>query len=193
MRLGSNTFVLGFFGSFYHYEGLELLVRAMVDLVPAYPEIVLLLLGSGPEESSLRGLVDTLGLTGNIVFAGKVPHDEISRYYSIVDLFVYPRLPIRLNELVTPLKPLEAMASAKLVLASNVGGHRELIRAEETGLLHEAGSVKDLTRVMARVLENTQAFDSIRHRGREFVLAERTWEKLGTLYQGVYESALNGR
>ena len=55
-------------------------------------------------------------------------------------MLVYPRLSMRLTELVTPLKPLEAMAQGRLVLASDVGGHRELIRDGETGTLFKAGT-----------------------------------------------------
>ena len=64
-----------------------------------------------------------------------MPHDEVERYYSLVDVLAYPRKKMRLTDLVTPLKPLEAMAQGRLVAASDVGGHRELIRDGDTGTL----------------------------------------------------------
>ncbi len=73
------------------------------------------------------------------MFAGRVPHGEVGRYYDLIDVLVYPRLSMRLTELVTPLKPLEAMAQGRLLVASDVGGHRELIRPGETGELFKAG------------------------------------------------------
>ena len=78
------------------------------------------------------------------MFAGRVPHAEIQRYYSIVDVFAYPRQSMRLTELVTPLKPLEAMAQGRLLVASDVGGHKELIRDGETGVLFRAGDAASL-------------------------------------------------
>src|SRR5262249_13230769 len=58
----------------------------------------------------------------------RVRHEEIPRYYDLADVSVFPRVSVRLTELVTPLKPLEAMAQERIVVASSVGGHRELIR-----------------------------------------------------------------
>ena len=99
------------------------------------PDIAVLLVGGGPEEDGLRALAGELGLGDSAVFTGRVPHDEIGRYYDLADMLVFPRLSLRLTELVTPLKPLEAMAQERIVAASDVGGHRELIRDRETGYL----------------------------------------------------------
>ena len=74
-----------------------------------------------------------------------MPHHEVDRYYGLIDILAYPRKAMRLTELVTPLKPLEAMAQRKLVVASNVGGHRELIEDGVTGTLFPAGDPKALT------------------------------------------------
>ncbi|HTF19061.1 MAG TPA: TIGR04063 family PEP-CTERM/XrtA system glycosyltransferase, partial [Chryseolinea sp.] len=131
--------VLGFIGSFYAYEGLALLLCAMPAILAARPTARLLLVGGGRQEAELRHLASELGITGQVVFAGRVPHNTVQRYYNIIDVLVYPRLSTRLTELVTPLKPLEAMAQGRLLIASDVGGHRELIRAGETGILVKAG------------------------------------------------------
>ena len=120
--------VLAFFGSFYSYEGLSLLLRAVPELQRRQPDIAVLLVGGGPEEDRLRATARELGLGNALVFVGRVSQGEIRRYYDLVDLFVFPRISARLTELVTPLKPLEAMAQERIVVASSVGGHRELIR-----------------------------------------------------------------
>src|SRR3954469_16464220 len=131
--------VIGFFGSFYFYEGLHLLLQAVAELQRRDPEIAVLLAGGGPEDANLRKLAAELGLGSAVIFAGRVPHQEIQRYYDLADLLVFPRLSMRLTELVTPLKPLEAMAQERIVVASDVGGHRELIRDRETGYLFPPG------------------------------------------------------
>ena len=105
--------------------------------------------GDDRQEQRLREQVKKLSLEEAVVFTGRVPHDEVQRYYNLVDLFVYPRHPMRLTDLVTPLKPLEAMAQGKLLIASDVGGHRELIRSGETGELFAAGDAGALTEVTA--------------------------------------------
>ena len=128
-RLGlSGKIVLGFFGSFYAYEGLDLLLRALPDMRHRRADIAILLVGGGPEGERLLALASELDLGAHVVFAGRVHHEEMRRYYDLVDLLVFPRISSRLTELVTPLKPLEAMAQERIVVASSVGGHRELIR-----------------------------------------------------------------
>src|SRR5690606_16260492 len=119
--------VLGFVGSFYHYEGLHLLIEAMPQVLAQRPDVRVLLVGGGFQDEALRAQVRSLGLMDKVRFTGRVPHDEVDRYYDLIDVLVYPRLSMRLTELVTPLKPLEAMAQGRLVLGSDVGGHREMM------------------------------------------------------------------
>ena len=105
----------------------------------------MLLVGGGPQEQALKAQARRLGVEDKVVFTGRVPHGEVQRYYDLVDVLAYPRRSMRLTELVTPLKPLEAMAQGRLLVASDVGGHRELIRDGETGLLFRAGDAGSLT------------------------------------------------
>ena len=179
--------VLGFIGSFYAYEGLPLLVRAMPAILRAQPDTQLLLVGGGPQEVELRALVAELGLEGEVIFTGRVPHDEVSAYYSLVDVFAYPRLSMRLTDLVTPLKPLEAMAQGRLVLASDVGGHRELIDDGRTGVLFPAGSVEGLASAALELLQARDRWEDFRQAGRRFVETERNWAASVARYAPVYE------
>ena len=135
-RLGlGDAFTLGFIGSFYGYEGLDTLLEAMPAILEFEPGARVLLVGGGLEEERLKAQAAALGIADRVVFTGRVPHAEVTRYYSLVDLLVFPRKSIRLTETVTPLKPLEAMAQGRLLIASDVGGHRELIRDGVTGRL----------------------------------------------------------
>ncbi len=179
--------VLGFLGSFYAYEGLELLMESFPTLVEKRPRLRALLVGEGPREETLRRRARELGIADKVVFPGRVPHSEVRRYYDLVDVLVYPRFQMRLTETVTPLKPLEAMAMGKLLVASNVGGHRELIRDGETGLLFEAGSVSDLVTKVLLALEDEELARRIPLRARRFVEDERTWGRAVAAYGPVYE------
>jgi PEP-CTERM/exosortase A-associated glycosyltransferase len=185
--------VLGFIGSFYAYEGLDLAVAAtarLADRSEAQPAPHLLLVGGGPQEPRLRELVETLGLGARVHFTGRVPHDAVHRYYSLVDILLYPRRSMRLTDLVTPLKPLEAMAQGKLVLASDVGGHRELIRDGVTGRLFAAGDVDALAAMVSTMLVQRGAWAAQRAAGRRFVEEERTWARSVARYRDVYAHVL---
>ena len=192
LRLGGRT-VIGFIGSFYAYEGLDLALDALLAIAERIPGAVLLLVGGGPQEGALRARARELGLAGRVVFAGRVPHAQVARYYDLIDVLVYPRRSMRLTELVTPLKPLEAMARRRPFVASDVGGHRELIEDGVTGTLFradDAGALADaVTGVLADVAGRTARLDA----ARAFVERERTWSASVARYESVYERLLATR
>lgn len=182
--------VLGFIGSFYAYEGLMLLIQALPDILAQAPNVRLLLVGGGPQDDRLKSLVREMRLNDVVVFTGRVPHDEVNDYYSLVDIFVYPRLSLRLTELVTPLKPLEAMAQGKLVLASDVGGHKELIKDGTNGCLFKAGNRQSLVEKVLELNAHREQWTQFRAAGRKYVEQERNWQRSVSGYRDVYGSLL---
>ncbi|WP_460312540.1 TIGR04063 family PEP-CTERM/XrtA system glycosyltransferase [Aliiglaciecola aliphaticivorans] len=182
--------VLGFLGSFYGYEGLDLIVAAMPKILQSIPNAVFLLVGGGPQEQNLKNKINQLGLQKHVIMPGRVPHSEVDKYYSLVDLLVYPRKPMRLTELVTPLKPLEAMAQGKLVLASDVGGHKELIEDGKTGWLFDSGNIDQLASTAVNVLSNRDSWPDMIENGRNFVMQIRNWKNSVANYQSIYENLL---
>lgn len=190
-RLGlDNSVVLGFAGSFYSYEGLDLLLDAVPKLLGRYPNLCVLLVGGGPQDDALRSQAVRLGIQDRIVFVGRVPQARVQAHYDLIDVLVYPRRSMRLTELVTPLKPLEAMAQGRLLVASDVGGHRELIRDGETGRLFPAGSADALAAAVSRLLDDRSDWDRIRRAGRHFVESERNWTRSIARYVDVYRRVL---
>jgi PEP-CTERM/exosortase A-associated glycosyltransferase len=183
-----GAFVVGFIGSFYAYEGIDRLIAALPHLVPRLPSIRLLLVGGGPHEQELRELARRLGVEDRIVFAGRVPQAQVPHYYDLTDVMVYPRQPMRLTELVTPLKPLEAMAKKRLVIASDVGGHRELIRRDVTGLLFPPTDLPALCDTIASVAASPEQFERVRDAGYLYVKRERTWQNSVKGYEAIYAS-----
>ena len=185
LRLQGCT-VLGFVGSFYGYEGLELLVRALPRIVAHRPDVRLLLVGGGFQDENLRAQARALGLADQVIFTGRVPHDDVHRYYDLIDVLVYPRLPMRLTDLVTPLKPLEAMAQGRLVAGSDVGGHRELMRDGDTAVLFKAGDAEDLTAKLLDLIGHPDRWPRLRAAARRYVESERTWKHCVARYEHVY-------
>ncbi len=179
--------VIGFIGSFYPYEGLDDLIAAMPALVAARPDATLLLVGGGPAGDALRAQAAASPVTERIRFVGRVPHAEVERYYSLVDVLAYPRKAMRLTELVTPLKPLEAMAQGRLVAASDVGGHRELIRDGDTGTLFAADDPAAIAAALAGLLADRSGWEARRARGRAFVARERNWSSNICRYDAIYQ------
>ena len=178
---------IGFIGSFYDYEGLDDLIAAMPALVAARPRAKLLLVGGGPMEAALRAQAQASPAAAAIRFVGRVPHTEVERYYALVDVLAYPRKRMRLTDLVTPLKPLEAMAQGKLVAASDVGGHRELIRDGDTGTLFTPDDPAGLAAALAGLLADRSGWEARRTRARAFVERERNWSSNICRYEPIYQ------
>ena len=178
--------VIGFIGSFYAYEGLDLLLDALPALVKQRPDVRILLVGGGPQEAKLRLQAKELGLNNHVIFTGRVPHSDVARYYDLINILAYPRHRMRLTELVTPLKPLEAMAQGQLFVASDVGGHKELIEHDKTGILFKAGSRESLTQALLNLLNETQRWPELKGNGRQFVENVRNWRNSVANYSAPY-------
>jgi PEP-CTERM/exosortase A-associated glycosyltransferase len=190
LGLGDSV-VVGFIGSFYEYEGLDVLLSALPLVRREQPAVLAILVGGGPAEDALKSQVKRLGIEQAVRFVGRVPHERIQSYYSLIDIFVYPRHPMRLTETVTPLKPLEAMAHGGIVMASNVGGHRELVHHNETGYIFAAGDVEACARAILEALRHRADWERIRAAARRFVELERTWSRASAGYEQLYCQALS--
>ena len=184
--------VIGFIGSFYAYEGLDVLIAALPALLRARPDVCLLLVGGGPQEAALKALVAQQNLQNHVVFTGRVAHADVQRYYALVDVLAYPRHSMRLTELVTPLKPLEAMAQGQLFVASDVGGHRELVEHQKTGILFKADDPQALATALLDLLAHPERWPALRANGRHFVESVRNWRNSAQHYQAVYEAVTKG-
>ncbi len=185
-----NKVVVGFIGSFYAYEGLPLLIEAIEILKSRQPNVIVMLIGGGPQEHLLKSMVKQKNLDSQVIFTGRVPHDEIEAYYDLVDIFTYPRLSMRLTDLVTPLKPLEAMAKGRIVLASDVGGHKELITDGVNGVLFPAGDKYALADKISELINDRSIWQNFSIAGRKYVEDVRNWKTSIDNYIAVYEGLM---
>lgn len=182
--------IIGFIGSFFHFEGLQDLIRAMPAIVRENRDILLLLVGGGQVDVQLRALAREQGCGNAVLFTGKVPHDQVNRYYSIIDLLVYPRISKRITELVTPLKPLEAMAMEKAVLMSDVGGLKELADADNVAVFFKAGDVTELAVKCLELCENPELRKQIGLNARQNVIAHWGWDKRALADIDIYKKLI---
>ncbi len=183
----SGKAVIGYIGSFYDYEGIDDLIAAMPLM---QSKAHLLLVGGGPMEEALRAQAEASPAKDRIHFVGRVPHEQVERYYSLVDILAYPRKSMRLTDLVTPLKPLEAMAQGRLVAASSVGGHKELIEDGVTGALFAPDNPLAAAKSLDDLLVDKATWPKRKADARAFVAEERNWRKNIVRYDPVYQLLL---
>ena len=177
--------VIGYIGSFVQYEGLEDLAQACAGLAAQGRDFRLLIVGSesaadgttGPITAEIRRIAQTQGLADRLIMPGRVPHDQVEAHYSLIDIAPFPRKPQPVTELVSPLKPLEALAMEKAVVVSSVRALAEMIRDGETGLVFAKGDSADMTRALARLLDDAALRATLGKAGRTWVETERTWTR----------------
>ncbi len=182
-----DRLVVGYIGSFFRYEGLELLLRATFELAGEFPDLCLLLVGDGELTTELKRMTSQAGMDGRVVFAGRRPHERVLDYYRLCDLMVLPRLDARETRMVTPLKPLEIMAAGRPVLASDIGGHREIVEDGMNGILFRAEDVEDLKTKIVELVQHPETRRDLGRRARAWVENHRDWAHLVELYRTMYE------
>ena len=182
---------IGFLGTLFPWEGVAWLAHAAAALHARGVHFKMIIVGDGAEAAAIRAAIAEENAHDYVQYLGRVPHEDVGRYYSIMDLLVYPRHSMRITEFVTPLKPLEAMALAKPILGSAVGGIRELIDAGVTGLLFEPGNIDDFCRQAKRMLESESLRTALGNAARAKVCQEKGWTTVTARYAEIYKTAID--
>ena len=121
---------------------------------------------------------------------GEVPPDSTPTYYGLADIYAMPRRDDRVCNLVTPLKPYEAMASNSTLVVSDLAPLREIVRDEETGLIVEAGDADALASALGRLVDEPQLRSSLARNAHEWVTSAGSWSSNAAAYQRIYEGLL---
>ncbi|MGP5640544.1 glycosyltransferase [Brachybacterium tyrofermentans] len=179
--------VIGYVGTIVDYEGLDLLLEAAAALKRTREDFHVLIIGDGAKLEELQASATEQGLGDVVTFTGRVPHEDVERYYSIIDVTPFPRLPLPVCEMVSPLKPFEAMAMGKAVIASDVAALAEIVTPGQNGLLHEKGSVESLIEQLSTLLDDHELAQRLGDQARDWVVEHRTWSALAGRIAGVYE------
>ena len=183
--------VMLYLGALRDYEGVDLLLEAFPAIRDRHPSVQLVIVGSGEAREKLAAALD--GTQSSIHLLPAVPPHEVPAYYAAADLVVYPRLADRETECVTPLKPLEAMAMGKAIVASDVGGLRELLEDGRTARLFAAGSSAALAEACISLLADESERQRLGGNAREVAESRFDWRRVVPRYRGVYDLLLKKR
>jgi glycosyltransferase involved in cell wall biosynthesis len=186
-----NKVVIGFLGSVVQYEGVEYIIQAASILKKkGIHNFAVLIVGDGAVLDNVKAITSELHMDEYVIFTGRVPHDEIEDYYSIVDICPLPRKGLPVCEMVSPLKPFEAMAMGKVVVSSDVAALAEIIDDGVTGLLHKKDNPEDLANKIRLLIEDHDLRERLGKSAREWVVAERDWKVIAKRVDTVYRNLL---
>ncbi|WP_245679608.1 glycosyltransferase family 4 protein [Actinomadura hibisca] len=185
-RLGiaPDAAVVGLTSSFYGYEGIDTLIDAAALLAASGTPVTLLLVGDGPERGALERRAAARRVRA--VFTGRVPMTAVRDYHAVLDVFAVPRRADRVCQLVTPLKPVEAMAGGIPVIASDVKALREIVEPGVTGALTVPEDAEAWSESLASLIYSPELRRKIGQAAREWTGTERTWRSAASRYRDAY-------
>lgn len=176
LGLPGETTVVGYAGSLVAYEGIGDLLTATKILLDRELDVCLVIVGDGKQLPELKKTARELGIESQVVFTGRVPAKSVTDYMSVFDIMPCPRRSFPVTEMVSPLKPLEAMASAKAVVLSDLGPSRDLAgENQQRALLCQPGNPDSLADTLARLVTDPELRTGLGRRARLWTLEERTW------------------
>lgn len=183
--LGRSGFWVGTVSSLVEYEGLETLIDAIALLRSRGVDARGCIVGDGVSRSRLERRASTQGVGAHVVFTGRVPRHQAALYHQALDVFAVPRRDVRVSRLVTPLKPIEAMACRRPVVASDLPALAEIVAAPGSGVLAPAGDPVAWADALEGLAAQPELRQTLGEAGREFA-AGRTWGQAGAAYRSLY-------
>ena len=186
--------VIGYIGSFVEYEGLDLLLEACSIIKEKHGDIFrLLLVGDGDTMRLLRRTARFLQLEDQVVFTGRIPHDDVQRYYSLIDIAPLPRKGLRVCELVSPLKPFEAMGAGKVLITSSVQALAEIVEDGVTGMIFEKDNSEDLAIKLETAILDEELRKNIGGNANKWVIENHSWDVISQRVTSLYDKILEGK
>lgn len=183
-----ETVVVGYISSLVEYEGIDTLLRGFAEAQSVSEQpLHLLLVGDGPMTDRLRALAREQEIS-HVTFTGRVPHEDVLRYYGLIDIFVVPRSRSRVTELVTPLKPFEAFSTGRTVVMSDVNALEEIAGQSQACEIFEADNHRSLAAVLVRLIGDPGRREEMASQGANWVRSHRTWDSNVSRYLRIYEN-----
>jgi len=183
----SKAKVVLFVGRLHSNKDPSTLLRAFKQLSETRSDVVLVVIGTSPEEKTYFELAEQLGITENAMFLGYVRHDEIAKYYSIANVYVLTSIWEEWSNTI-----MEAMAAGVPVIASNVGANPYTVKDGETGFLFPRGDFRALAEKIAYVLDHSDEMEEISRKARLSV-EKYTKKEIGESHKRVIREVTAGR
>ena len=187
-RLNSSKGVkiVGYIGSLRTLEGVDFSAKAVADLIKKGYNLKFFVLSSKEGQQELKKLCSDLGISNSSIIAGPVNHNLVKPFYDLIDVFIVSRPFSRVTDIVTPLKPYEAMGLGKTVISSDLNAMKEIIKHQKTGLLYETDNLDSLVSQIRWCLDNPKQAAVLGESAAKWIKENRTWEKIAEQSRSAY-------
>lgn len=195
LNIPDDVVTIGYLGTIQMYEGLDDLMRAASILQDKGIDFRLLLVGgianvdSLDYKKDLQNLAKKLGISDKLIMPGRVPISEAPKYYSLMDITPFGRKPLPVCEMVSPIKPLEAMAMEKTVIVSDLAALKEIVKDNETGLYFEKGNIESYAATLEKAIKDQELRERLGKNARKWVEENRQWSQNAELIKKVLVKA----
>jgi len=187
----TDKIVFGYITNVRWFEGIQTVVKAWPQILKEIPNAVFLLIGGGDYLLTVDKMIKEYNLENNILKLGMIKHEKIPDYYMLIDIFVVPRINVPVSNIVTPLKPLEAMAAGKALITSDVNALKEIVINGETGMLFRADDFNHLADICIQLAKDKILRDALGLNGKNWVIKNRTWDEISRKYLELYNNLLS--
>lgn len=176
-----NNILLGIVGGLSSERDLHFLIRALKELAIADSRYELMFVGDGPERESLEQYADSLKISQNIFFAGKVQHNQVREYISCFDIGICQLPDAFIFRQSFPLKILEYLSCGIPVIASNIRANRDIADILKNISIYQF-SVRSFSETVQHMVLNKPY-----HGNDELLRRDYDWQSLSRVYSSIYD------
>lgn len=152
--------------------------------------VILIILGSGPQEDQIKQYIYENGLENYVIMLGDIDNDRITEYYNLTDIAVVPSITVNGLQEATSLSALEAMSCELVVIASNIGGLKEIIDNEKSGILFEEKNFKSLSEKILDVFMNKDKKIFISKNARDYVVKNNSISSTAKNFEEIFNNVI---
>lgn len=189
-KIDDDTTIFGYIGSLLNYEGIEYILQSIKRLSDKKYKIKFFMIGDGKEKDNLLKLVNTLKIESYFEYIGKISHDEVSKFYNMFDIIVYPRKNDKVCRTTSSSKIFETMCMAKPIIVSKLPAYDEIITDRYNGLYCMPDDIDDIYNKIVELINDKELQNTIGNNAREWVMKNRDWKSLGLKLSEIYKQIL---
>ena len=177
--------VILFVGVLTKNKAVDVVIKAVFEIVKSYNKVMLYIVGDGPEKKILNRLILNMNLQDHITFTGFIPTSDVFSYYKSADVLVLSSYEENFSITI-----LEAMASKTLVVVSDAPGNLSIVKSEKNGFVFPRGDYRTLASLIIKNLSDKKNLNTIIENAYNEIKESYTWKVIAHKYEKVFKELI---